>query len=78
VGAAIAAGSHLEKGICALLVQPATMIAITCIAIIGVCHICVIVQWPWFRVIAIAIRIITSPIRFIRAVTIPAPRDFGF
>lgn len=38
----------------------------------------VISQWPWFMVQAIDRRIITSPIRFVRAVIIPAARDFGF
>jgi len=41
-------------------------------------HILVIVQCPWFNLHAIEINNITSPIRFLRAVNIPAARDFGF
>jgi len=44
VGAAMAAGNHLEKGICALLVIAANMIANTCNFIIGVSHILIISQ----------------------------------
>lgn len=44
VGAAIAAGSHLENGICALLVHPATIIISAWKFSIGDVHICVIVQ----------------------------------
>lgn len=44
VGAAIAAGNHLENGICALLVQPATIIISAWKPKVGVGHIFVIVQ----------------------------------
>jgi hypothetical protein len=77
VGAAIAAGNHLEKGICALLVQAAIVIKIIWREILGVIHMCMIFQWPWSKLKAIEMRIITSPMRLVRAVIIPAPRDFG-
>ena len=35
-------------------------------------------QCPKFKHMAILIRINTSPIRFVRAVIIPAARDLGF
>ncbi len=38
----------------------------------------VISQWPWLSISPIVKRIRASPIRFIRAVIIPAARDFGF
>lgn len=38
----------------------------------------VIPQCPKLRIKAIDIIIITSPTRFIKAVIIPAPRDFAF
>ena len=44
VGAAIAAGNHLENGICALLVQPATIIISAWKPKVGVGHIFVIVK----------------------------------
>lgn len=78
VGAAIAAGSHLENGICALLVIAATMIVKICGQRCGDSHICIMFQCPWARVNAIAIRIITSPIRLVSAVIIPAAKDLGF
>lgn len=75
VGAAIAAGSQLENGIWALLV-------IAAIVKHNTTHGLWIVvlrtsQWPWFNSSAIEIRKSTSPIRFISAVIIPAPRDLG-
>lgn len=78
VGAAMAAGSQLENGICALLVMAATIMAITWYFNVEVSHILVINQCPWFSVHAIARRSITSPIRFVNAVIIPAPSDFEF
>lgn len=38
----------------------------------------IIIQFPFCRSQAILIRIRTSPIRFVRAVNIPAAKDFGF
>lgn len=38
----------------------------------------IIYQCPWFRVSAIAMRRRASPIRFDRAVSIPAARDLEF
>lgn len=38
----------------------------------------VIIQFPFWRSQAILIKIRTSPIRFVRAVNIPAAKDFGF
>lgn len=35
-------------------------------------------QCPWLILKIIAVKSITSPIRLVRAVNIPAPRDFGF
>lgn len=78
VGAAIAAGNHLEKGIWADLVIPAIIIRIEIYFKEGSIHKDVIDQWPRFSIIAIESRIITSPTRFIKAVIIPAANDFGF
>lgn len=76
VGAAIAAGSHLENGIWALFVIAAReRQAITQGLVGGVDK--MFVQWPWFRKRAIVIRRNASPIRFIRAVIMPAPRAVG-
>ena len=36
------------------------------------------VHWPKFKAQPILIKIRASPIRFVRAVIIPAARDFGF
>jgi hypothetical protein len=77
VGAAIAAGSHLENGIWALLVIAATIIVITWYFRNEDSHILMINQWPWFRVHAIDRSSITSPMRFVNAVIIPAPSDFA-
>lgn len=78
MGAAIAAGSHLENGICALLVIAATTIK-KIVALDKECsHILKMFQWPWFKVHAIEIKSRTSPIRFVRAVIIPAAKDLGF
>ena len=46
VGAAIAAGSHLENGICALFVIPATIIDMAMIFEEGESHILIMFQWP--------------------------------
>lgn len=74
----MAAGSHLENGIWALLVMAATVKNMIESFVRGVCHIDVIIQCPWVRVRAIANRIITSPIRLESAVIIPAASDLGF
>lgn len=74
VGAAIAAGSHLEKGICALFVIAATMISMEDHCIISEFHLLIINQCPWLNINAIVINSITSPTRFLNAVIIPAPR----
>lgn len=74
VGAAIAAGSHAEKGICALLViLDATMISI----ISGKAEVLlapelVNLQSPAETRREILTRIPTSPIRLVKAVIIPA------
>lgn len=78
VGAAIAAGNQLEKGIWADLVIPAIIIIIEINCREGSIHNSVMDQWPKFNIMAIDKRIITSPTRFIRAVIIPAAKDFGF
>ena len=78
MGAAIAAGNHLEKGIWADFVIPATIIKIEIYFREGSIHKAVIDQCPRFNIIAIDRRIITSPTRFIRAVIIPAANDLGF
>lgn len=78
VGAAIAAGNHLENGICALLVIAARVTAVRRRGDIGVVCMLVISQWPWLIVHAIARSSMASPIRFVSAVIIPAARDLGF
>jgi len=76
VGAAMAAGSHAENGIWALFVIPARIRHRAAEEAKGVLHINIIFQCPWMAENPIAVRIITSPTRFIRAVIIPADRDF--
>lgn len=78
VGAAIAAGSQGEKGIWALFVMAASVIARVIRALFGEVHIEVISQCPWFKDQPILRRRNASPTRFDRTVIIPAPRDFGF
>jgi hypothetical protein len=77
VGAAIAAGNHLEKGICALFVIAAIIIIIGVHFIISVLQILIINHCPWFINRLIVINNITSPIRFVNAVIIPAPNLLG-
>ena len=78
VGAAIAAGNHLENGIWALLVIAAIKIEI----IIKLSKVedqtLKMNQLLEFNVHAIATSKATSPIRLVKAVIIPAPRDLGF
>lgn len=79
VGAAIAAGNQAENGICALLVI-AAKIAKQQITFILLSPLDTIrkFQEPNSTIPAILNRIATSPIRFLRAVIIPAPLDFSF
>lgn len=78
VGAAMAAGSHLENGIWALLVIAANMIVRIRYVLSGEDHINVMFQWDIFRTHAIEINRRTSPIRFVKAVIIPAASDLLF
>lgn len=78
VGAAIAAGSHLENGIWALLVIPATIIAKIIAELKGVSQKNNIFQCPWVKAQAILSKIITSPTRLAKIVSIPAAKDFWF
>jgi len=78
VGAAIAAGNQLENGIWALLVIAAIIIIRAINESKSEAHIFIINQCPWFKAQPILSRSKQSPIRFVRAVIIPAPRDFGF
>ncbi len=78
VGAAIAAGSQLEKGICADFVEAAIIIKIPKSGSLLSFHIDIMDQCPKFNIRAIASKIITSPTRFISAVIIPAAKDLGF
>lgn len=78
VGAAMAAGSQLEKGICALFVIPASVSIVAIRGVRGVWDMFIINQCPWLRQQAMVRRIITSPMRFLSAVIILAPRDLGF
>lgn len=78
VGAAIAAGSQAEKGICALFVIAAT-ISVSQIGPYGFLEfIAIIFQESILKARAIEIRSNTSPIRFVKAVIKPAPQDLGF
>lgn len=78
VGAAIAAGSHLEKGIWALFVIAATIIMIAarqvCLLVI---HWDMVSQFLSLNIRAIVINNITSPIRLVMAVIMPAPNLLG-
>jgi hypothetical protein len=78
VGAAIAAGSQLENGVCALFVIAASRIDIIIRASNLDCHMFRIIQLLEAKHRAIAVKIKASPSRFVMAVIIPAPRDFGF
>jgi hypothetical protein len=78
VGASIAAGSQLEKGIWALFVIPAIVREIIIIGDKSFIHTLVIIQFPFCKSQAILTRIKTSPIRLVRAVYIPAAKDLGF
>jgi hypothetical protein len=75
VGAAMAAGSQLENGIWALFVIAASERQRIIRGLLM--DVLRIIQWPWFSRRAIEIRKRVSPIRFIRAVIIPALRELG-
>lgn len=77
VGAAIAAGNHLEKGICALFVV-AAIVSITAINIFVLFNQIDVKFQCEFIIHAIEIKIKTSPIRFVKAVSMPAAKDFEF
>lgn len=77
VGAAIAAGSQLEKGICALLVIAASKIKRLVHDTKSLFHVLITNQCPSLNISAIAINSITSPIRLVRAVIMPAPNLFA-
>ena len=78
VGAAMAAGSHLEKGIWALFVIAARRIARVLRSVRWEGERFRVCQCPWLIVSPMAIRIMASPIRLVRAVIILAARDLGF
>ena len=83
VGAAIAAGNQLEKGIWALLVIAANITLKTnnfsqVISSIKTAHKLKIYQWPPYINQLILIISKASPTRFIKAVIIPAPKDLLF
>jgi hypothetical protein len=78
VGAAIAAGSQLENGICALLVVAASRIVIPNRLKCGDSQTRRMFHWEWLRNQPILRRIRTSPIRLVRAVIMPAASDLGF
>lgn len=78
VGAAIAAGSQLEKGVWALFVMAAIKIETIIKFCRGEDQTLKINQLFVFNVQAIATSKATSPMRFVNAVIIPAPRDLGF
>lgn len=74
----MAAGSQLENGICALFVIAATISARLIIKENGLAYGNKKFQNPRLMPHAIEIKISTSPTRLVRAVIIPAARDFGF
>jgi len=77
VGAAIAAGNHLEKGIWALFVIAAVITSREVIKDRGVVY-TEGSQFPWWNSIAMESRIRASPTRLVRAVIIPAASDLLF
>ena len=78
VGAAIAAGNHLENGIWALLVIAAIKIDKQIIEDIEEDQRLKIYQLALLSANPIDNSNIASPMRFVRAVIIPAPKDLGF
>lgn len=77
MGAAIAAGSQLENGIWALFVIAASTTNTLVHMGKSLFHVFVISQCPSLNIKAIVIRSMTSPIRFVSAVIMPAPRLLG-
>lgn len=77
MGAAIAAGSQLENGICALFVKAAVMIRKGVHQVISFPQVFSASQCPCEIISAIVIKSITSPTRLVSAVIIPAPRLLG-
>jgi hypothetical protein len=74
----MAAGNQLEKGICALFVIAAVVMQKSWNMVKFDDHMFIINQCPWLIVQAMANNSITSPMRLVRAVIIPAAKDFGF
>ena len=73
----MAAGSQLENGTWALLVHAASiMLNIITISRFE-CQREIILQWVDMAIHPMESRIRASPMRFVRAVIIPALRDFG-
>lgn len=78
VGAAIAAGSHLENGIWALFVRAAIKIEREIIFLIWLSHTLRMDHWLVLRVQPMAKSNVISPIRFVKAVIMPAPSEEAF
>lgn len=78
VGAAIAAGNQLEKGICALLVIAASIREMAVIKSYEDGENNIGFQCPCLISQAMEIRMRASPIRLVSAVIIPALKDLGF
>lgn len=78
VGAAMAAGSQVEKGIWALLVVAASTRRKAMVRVSGEVHELRGPHWPEVSVREIATIISASPIRLVRTVIMPAPRERGF
>lgn len=70
----MAAGSQLEKGIWALLVIAASKINNPIHDDSSFSHVLITNQCPSLNINAIVINNMTSPIRLVRAVIIPAPK----
>lgn len=73
----MAAGSHLENGIWALLVMAARVRHAMMGGEMEDGNEWILSQWPWFKSRAMQMRRKASPSRFISAVIIPAPRAVG-
>lgn len=78
VGAAIAAGSHAENGICALLVIAATIIVSHSKVLGEDMFIAIIFHESMLKARAMEIKRRTSPRRLVKAVISPALHDLGF
>lgn len=77
MGAAIAAGSHLEKGTWALFVMAARR-RVNIMAVVSVEGGENVSQCPCLIMRLMARSSMASPIRLVRAVIMPAASDFGF